>query len=161
MALVDLHYAFVTFGDSRGKESTVQFRVTAAEALDYFQQLTQILKDGTPLGLFFLSIEDLSAGTFRGKGVKLITIDDAIGFPAPNANLYNFDKLQVSYTALGNQYNMSIPNRDDAVYVVGTDGVTVDLTTPAAVTQFITRFAAVVLSKYGDAGAVNEIIVSS
>jgi len=161
MALVDLHYAFVTFGDSRSKESTITFRVTAAEALDYFQQLTQILKDGTPLGQLFLSFEDLSAGTFRGKGVKLVTIDDAIGFPAPDANLYNFDKLEVSYDAGGNAYNLSIPNRDDSVYLVGTDGVTVRLDSPAAVTQFVTRFNAIVLSKYGDAAVLDEIIVSS
>lgn len=161
MALVDLHYAFITFGDSRQKESTVEFRVTAADALAYFEALTQILKDATQLGLFFLSIEDLSAGTFRGKGVKLVTIDDAIGYPAPDDNLYNFDKLQVSYEADGWQYNMSIPNRDDTVYLVGTDGVTVRLDSPAAVTDFVTRFATVVLSKYGAAGAVSEIIVSS
>jgi len=160
MALVDLHYAFVTFGDSRQKESTVQFRVTAADATAYFDSLTQILKDATELGLFFLSIEDLAEGTFRGKGVKLVTIDDAIDFPDPNDNIYAFDKLRVSYEAGGNNYGFSIPTRDDAVYIVGTDGITVDLTTPTAVANFVTRFATVVLSKYGDPGEVTEIIVS-
>lgn len=161
MALVDYHFAKITLGDSRKKETTVRFRVTSTDAAAYFGALTQILKDGTELGQFFLSIEDLAAGTFRGKGVELVTIDDAIGFPAPDDNVYAFDKLLVSYTAGGNGYNMSIPTRDDAVYSVATDGVTVILEDGAEVEDFVTRFATVVLSKYGVAGAVQEITVSS
>jgi hypothetical protein len=161
MALVDIHYGFITIGDSRQKESTVRFRITAAAAAAYFDALTQILKDATALGQFFLSIEDLTAGTFRGKGVQLVTIDDAIGYPAPNANVYNFDKLQVSYSAAGGNFNLSIPSRDDAVYLVATDGVTVDLTTPAAVSDFVTRFNAIVLNKYGNDATLTEITVVS
>jgi len=161
MALVDQHFAKITFGDSQGKEWTVRFRVNSTDAAAYFGAVTQILKDATELGLFFLSIEDLAEGTFRGKGVELVTIDDAIGFPAPDDNVYGFDKLLVSYVAAGNGYHLSIPTRDDANYTVATDGITVILTDGAFVEDFVTRFATVVLSKYGAAGVVSEIIVSS
>ena len=161
MALIDIHHAFVTFGDSQQKEFTVQFRVTAVQAAAYFTAITQILKDATNIGLALVGIEGLAEGTMRSKGVKLETFDDAAGFPAANDNVYGFDKLQVSFDAAGNAYNLSIPTRDDAVYIVGTDGVTVDLTTPAATVDFITAINAVWLSKYGVAGAVSEITVSS
>lgn len=161
MALVDLHYAKITFGDSQQKEFTVKWRISVTDASGYFSALTQILKDATELGQLFLSFEDLSAGTFRGKGVELVTIDDAIGFPAPDDNVYGFDKLLVSYVAGGNGYHLSIPCRDDAAYSVATDGVTVILEDGAAVEDFVTRFAAVVLSKYGAAGTVTEITVAS
>jgi len=161
MALVDQHFAKITFGDSQQKEWTVRFRVGSVDAAAYFGAVTQILKDATELGLFFLSIEDLAEGTFRGKGVELVTIDDAIGFPAPDDNVYGFDKLLVSYVAGGNGYHLSIPTRDDANYTVATDGITVILTDGAMVEDFVTRFATVVLSKYGTAGTVSEIIVSS
>jgi len=161
MALVDFHYGKITFGDSQSKEFTVRFRVTSTDANTYFTALTQILKDATEIGQFFLSIEDLAEGTFRGKGIELVTIDDAIGFPAPDDNVYGFDKLLVSYSAGGNNYHLSIPTRDDAVYSVATDGITVILADGAEVEDFVTRFATVVLSKYGDPGTVTQIIVSS
>jgi hypothetical protein len=160
MALVDHHFAKITFGDSQSKEFTVRFRVASADAAAYFGAVTQILKDATDLGQMFLSFEDLSAGTFRGKGVELVTIDDAIGFPAPDDNQYGFDKLLVSYGAGGFNYNLSIPVRDDTVYSVGTDGITVILADGAEVEDFVTRFNGIVLSKYGVAGTVNEITVS-
>lgn len=161
MALVDKHYAFVTFGDSQKKEFTVQFRVPSAEALAYFSALTQILKDGTEVGQFLLSIEDLAEGTFRGKGVKLVTEDNAIGFPAPDDNIYGFDKLLVSYTADGHAYTLSIPTRDDAVYEVASDGITVILDSPSQMDDFVTRFNSLVLSTYGVQGTVQKITVSA
>jgi len=160
MALVDLHYAKITFGDSQKKEFTVRFRVASADAAAYFGALTQILKDATDLGQLFLSFEDLAEGTFRGKGVELVTIDDAITFPAPDDNVYGFDKLMVSYVAGGNSYNLSIPTRDDDAYTVATDGITLILDDGALVEDFVTRFNGLVLSKYGTAGTVEEITVS-
>jgi len=161
MAMVDQHYAFVTFGDSRQKTSDVTFRVTAADANAYYDALTQVAKDATQLGLFFLSLEDVSAGTMMGKGVKLVTIEDTAAFPDPNDNVYNFDKLYIAYAAGLNNYGLSIPARDDTVYIVASDGVTVDLTTPTEVADLVSRFASVVISKYGVAGTVTEITVSS
>jgi len=161
MALVDKYYAFVTFGDSQKKEFTVQFRVPTTEGQAYITAVTQILKDGTEVGQMLLSIEDLAEGTFRGKGVKLVTEDNAIGFPAPDDNIYGFDKLLVSYTADGHSYTLSIPTRDDAVYEVASDGVTVILDSPTETADFVTRFNALVLSSYGVQGTVQKITVSA
>lgn len=161
MPLVDVHTAFVTFGDSRKDHSTISVRVTAAEANAYFEAVSQILKDATNVGQLLLSFEDLSAGSMIAKGVALRTYDDAVVYPTPDANIYNFDKLMIHYAAGGFNYHVTIPSRDDTVYLVSTDGVTVRLDSPAAVTQLVTRFNALVLSKYGDDATLTEIQVSS
>lgn len=148
MALVDLHYAYVTIGDSRKKSSTVRFRVSAADATAYFGSATQILKDGTPVGQLLLSIEDMTAGTMLSKGVMLETIDDAAVFPAPDDNVYGFDKLMVHYSAGIRNYHLTIPARDDAAYTVASDGVTVLLDDDQQVIDLVSRFNATVLPPF-------------
>lgn len=160
MALVDQYHAFVKLGDSRQKITEVRFRVPTDVAQIYINALTQILKDATEVGQFLLSIQDLSAATMMAKGVTLETVDDAAVFPDPQSSIYNFDKLMVSYTAQGFNYNLTIPSRDDTNYDVATDGVTVDLTA-GTVDDFVSRFNALVLSKYGVQGTVTEITVVS
>lgn len=148
MALVDLHYAYVTLGDSRKKTTTFRARVSAADATAYFGAATQILKDGTPVGQLLLSIEDMSAGTLISKGVVLDTIDDAAVFPDPDDNVYNFDKLMIHYQAGIRNYHLSIPARDDAAYTVASDGVTVLLDDDQQVIDLVSRFNATVLPPY-------------
>lgn len=145
MALVDLHYAYVTFGDSRKKTSTIQVRVSSVDAAAYFGAATQILKDGTAVGQLLLSFEDMSAGTMIAKGVKLETIDDAAAFPAPDDNVYAFDKLMIHYQSGIRNYHVTIPARDDTAYTVAADGVTVILDGDQQVIDLVTRFNATVL----------------
>jgi hypothetical protein len=160
MALVDLHYAFVKLGDSRGKTTEVSFRVSAAQAAAYFTALTQILKDATPVGLLLADVELLSACSMMGKGVRLVTEDDAATFPGFDTDIFNFDKLAVHYSAGLDNYQVTLPGRDSAQYTMETDAVHVN---PAlgAVNDFITHFNAVVLAKNGGASTVTTITVPS
>jgi len=160
MALVDFHYAFVKLGDSRGKTTEVSYRVSAAQAAAYFTALTQILKDATPVGLLLADTELLSACAMMGKGVKLVTEDDAAAFPGFDTDIFNFDKLAVHYSAGFDNYQVTVPGRDSAQYTMETDAVHVN---PAlgAVDDFITHFNAVVLAKNGTAGTVTTITVPS
>ncbi len=160
MALTDFHYAFIKIGDSRKKTTEVRFRVTAAEAVNYFSAVTQILKDATAVGQLLLSVEDLSAGTLQGKGIILITEDDAAGFPGFDSDIFNFDKLAVHYAAGFDNYQVTIPARDSANYTMESDAVHVNPTL-GLVDEFISRFNAVALGKNGDAGVVSEITVPS
>lgn len=161
MALVDKHYGYVKVGDSRKKTTEVVFRVNVIEAGLYYNATTQILKDATELGQLLLSVEDLSAGSMMGKGVRLTTIDDAVGFPAPNDDVYLFDKLGVSYTAGIDGYSMTIPARDTAAYTVADDGVTVVTGLADAVDDFIARFNAIVIGKNTLAAEIEKITVVS
>jgi len=160
MALVDFHEAFIKLGDSRKKTTEVAFRVTAADATAYFGAVTQILKDATPVGQLLLSVEDLSACSMMGKGVRLVTKDDAVQFPGYDSDIFIFDKLAVSHVAGFDNYQMTIPGRDSANYTMESDGVHVNLTL-GLVDEFVTRFNATVLAKNGASSTVTEITVPS
>jgi hypothetical protein len=160
MALVDFHYAFVKLGDSRGKVTEVRYRVSSTSAAAYFTALTQILKDATPVGLLLADTELLSACSMMGKGVMLVTEDDAQAFPGYDTDIFIFDKLAVHYRAGFDNYQVTIPGRDSANYTMETDGVHVNPTL-GAVDDYITHFNAVVLAKNGTAGIVQNITVPS
>jgi len=160
MALTDFHFAFVKIGDSRRKTTTVSVRVAAADAVDYFSAVTQILKDATPVGQLLLSIEDLAAGSMMGKGIELITKDDATDFPDSDSDIFLFDKLAVHYGSGFDNYQLTIPTRDSTNYTMESDGVHVNLTLNL-VDEFVARFEAVGLAKNGGAVTVNEITVPS
>jgi len=160
MTLVDFHYAFVKLGDSRGKVTEVRYRVSATSAAAYFTALTQILKDATPVGLLLADTELLSACSMMGKGVMLVTEDDAQAFPGYDTDIFIFDKLAVHYRAGFDNYQVTIPGRDSANYTMETDGVHVNPTL-GAVDDYITHFNAVVLAKNGTAGIVQNITVPS
>jgi hypothetical protein len=160
MTLVDFHEAFIKLGDSRKKTTEVAVRVTAAAATAYFGAVTQILKDATPVGQLLLSIEDLSACSMMGKGVRLVTKDDATDFPNYDSDIFNFDKLANHYNCGFDNYQMTIPGRDSANYTMESDGVHVNLTL-GLVDEFVTRFNAVALGKNGVAATVSTITVPS
>jgi len=160
MALVDFHEAFIKLGDSRGKTTEVAFRVDVIDAGLYYNATTQILKDGTAVGQLLLSIEDLSACSMMGKGVRLVTKDDAIDFPDSDSDIYIFDKLAVHYNSGFDNYQFTIPGRDSTNYTMESDGVHVNPTL-GLVDEFISRFNTVVLAKNGGAATVTEITVPS
>lgn len=165
MALEDFHYGYIRIGDSRKRTTEFRVRVTSGEANAYYGALTQPLKDATALGLFFLSVEALTAGTMMGKGVVLETVDDAAVFPDQDSDIYNFDKLAVSYKAGLYNYQITIPSRKGSAYTLAADGVTVITTAPgwtAEINAFITRFNGIVLAeKTGVQGTVQKMYVSS
>jgi len=160
MALVDFHYAFIKLGDSRQKTTEVAFRVTAAAAAAYFGAVTQILKDATPVGQLLLSVEDLSACSMMGKGIRLVTEDDAVTFPDFDSDIFIFDKLAVHYSSGFDNYQVTIPGRDSTNYTMESDAVHVNPTL-GLVDEFISRFEAVVLAKNGGAATVSSITVPS
>jgi len=160
MTLVDFNYAFIKLGDSRRKTTTVRFRVTNAESLEYASAVTQILKDATTVGQLLLSVEDLSACSMMGKGTELITMDDAVDFPSPDSDIFLFDKLAVHYNSGFDNYQVTIPGRDSTNYTMESDGVHVNLGL-GLVDEFVTRFNGCVLAKNGGAATVTEITVPS
>jgi len=164
MALQDTYFAKVTLGMSNRKSSTHRVRVNSVQANLYIVEITQLLKDGTALGLYLLSVEDLSAGTLISKGVELATEDDAADYPAANAKVWAFDKLSISYQAGFDNYNTTIPGRDNTKYNVGPDGVTVIASGAGSTTetsQFVTRFNAVAVGKNNVAAVFQNMYISS
>lgn len=161
MALQDFHYAVIKLGDSRKRTTEVRFRVNVIEAGLYYNATTQILKDATEVGQLFLSVEELSACTLQGKGIVLVTEDDAAGFPLPNDDVYIFDKIGVSFKAGFDNYQMTIPGRDTTAYTLADDGVTIITTGTGDVPDFIARFNAIVIGKNALAAEVTKMTIVS
>jgi hypothetical protein len=163
MALQDIYWAKVKLGMSNRKSSTHRLRVVPAEGQAYINAITQTLKDGTDVGLYLLSVEDLSAGTLIEKGVELSTEDDAADYPASSAKVWAWDKLSISYHAGFDNYTVTIPGRDNAKYNVGPDGVTVIASGAGSTTetsQYVTRFNAVAVGKNNTAATFDQMYVS-
>lgn len=149
MALQDEYVAFVSFGMSNRKSSTARTRVKANDGNAYIAAITQTLKDATPLGLYLLSVEDMSAGTLIKKGVTLSTEDDAGDYPAADAKVWAWDKLNISYQAGFENGTITIPGRDNTKFTMSENGVDVQIgaTATTEVANFITRFNAVAVGK--------------
>jgi len=164
MALQDTYWAKVTLGMSNRKSSTHRLRVNSTQGNLYVAEITQTLKDATPVGQYLLSVEDLSAGTLIAKGVELTTEDDAADYPAPAAKVWGFDKLSVSYHAGFDNYNVTIPGRDDTKYNVGPDGITVIASGTGSTTEtanYVTRFNVVAVGKNNVAATFDQMYVAS
>ena len=153
MAIVDKYIAFVDLGMSNKKIARVEYWVTAASAVLYLSEPTQILKDATAVGQLLLSVEDLSLGTMMGKGVRLEGENDAFAFPPAEPEAYSFDKIGIfAVNSLDDVTTLSLPARNPATYTLADDGVTIIFEGESAspeVEEFVTRFEQVVRSKYG------------
>jgi len=95
-----------------------------------------------------------------GKGIRLVTEDDAVTFPDFDSDIFIFDKLAVHYSSGFDNYQVTIPGRDSANYTMESDAVHVNPTL-GLVDEFISRFEAVVLAKNGGAATVSSITVPS
>jgi len=163
MALLDTYIGKVTLGMSNRKSSTHRLRLNSTDANAYIVALTQTLKDATDVGQYFLSVEDLSAGTLIAKGVELSTEDDAADFPAADAKVWAWDKLSIAFHAGFDNYTVTIPGRDNTKYNVGPDGVTVIASGAGSTTetsQYVTRFNAVAMGKNNAAATFDQMYVS-
>jgi len=164
MALQDTYWAKVSLGMSNRKSSTHRVRVNSTAGNAYIAAISQTLKDATDLGQYLLSVEDLSAGTLIAKGVELTTEDDAADYPLPDAKIWAFDKLSVSFHAGFDNYTVTIPGRDNTKIHISADGVTVDSSGADAtteVTQYVTRFNTVVVGKNNVDATFDQMYVSS
>jgi hypothetical protein len=164
MAFVTKYFGEISYGDSRKKSSPSVVEVAKADydawndAADFAAALV------TPLGLYFAAEAALSASSVLSWRVYTEVVNDTFAYPAPDDDVYNFDKLNVSYRAGLDGYNKTIPGRDGAAYTVADDGVTVIATDPgwtAAVEAYITQFNATVLAKNGGSAVFQKMYVGS
>lgn len=161
MALQNSWYAVADFIDSRGQSSSVRVRVSETDAEAWLNAADNTARASTDVGVLFIRIAALSAATLYKRYVTLEVEDDAPAIPAPDDNIYNFDKLAVSFQAGLDNYSMTIPARDDANYTVGSDGVSVILGASGTteIQNFVTAFEGTVVAKNGGTPTVRKITV--
>jgi hypothetical protein len=162
MALVEQYFGFLKVGDSRQKFTTVEIRLQTADALAWNAAIGAAAKAATQAGVLMAAIEGLTAGIAFERGVRSTIVDDAAAFPAPDDNVYNFDKINVTLKAGLDRSTVTIPARDDAQYNVASDGVTVIISgagASAATTAYVAAVADAVQGKNGDPAVVEKMYI--
>ncbi len=163
MAQVEQFVAYMKIGDSRQEYTTYEIRVLAADAAAWLAAIGYAAKEATDVGQMLLGVEQLTAGHPAERGVRSSFVDDTFTFPAPDDNVYNFDKISVGFRAGLDRYTVTIPSRDDAAYNVADDGVTVIISgagASAATTQFVTKFNTSAAGKNGGAATVEKMYIA-
>jgi len=150
MALQAGFGAFLSLVDSRNKESNIPYRISQAAFDAWVAAANFGAQDATGLGQLFTRTQALSGMTLVRKGVNKYTYDDAVVPPAPDDNVYGFDKLAFVYRGTGTRDQViTIPGRLDTAYTVGSDGISVALIDGAAVEDWVTSMEAVVVGIQG------------
>lgn len=164
MAAVTRHYANLTLGDSASKRYNFRIRVNSTDGQAWLEAADPSARAATDIGVMFGKVMALTALNLEKSSVTLEDTDDAFAFPAPDSNIYGFDKLATQLKAGLKNYTLTIPGRDDAAYNVSPDGLTVLIDgagASAATTEFITALEAVMLADNGDTVNVQGMRVAS
>lgn len=163
MAMVAEYWGKIAIGDSRQNITDFAVRLVDADAAAWLAAIGFAAKAATDAGQLMAAVAGLSAGTPFSYAVENKWVDDAAAFPAPDDNVYNFDKINVGFKAAMDRYTVTIPSRDDTAYNVGGDGVTVIITgagASAATTDFVAAFNTSVEGKNGTAATVEKMYIS-
>lgn len=163
LALVEQYFGFLKIGDSRQSFTTIEIRLTDADAVAWNAAIGAAAKAATEAGVLFAAIEGLTAGTVFERGVRSAIVDDAAAFPAADDNVYNFDKINVGLKAGLDRYTVTIPSRDDTAYNVAADGVTVIISgagASEATTDYVDAVADAVEGKNGSPATVEKMYIS-
>lgn len=163
MAMVAEYWGKVAIGDSRQNITDFRVRLVDADAAAWLAAIGFAAKAATDAGVLMAAVGGLTAGTVFSYAVESSYVDDAAAFPAPDDNVYNFDKINVGFKAAMDRYTVTIPSRDDTAYNVGGDGVTVIISgggASAATTDFVAAFNTSVEGKNGSAATVEKMYIS-
>lgn len=164
MAWVEQFFLTVGIGDCRDKITPVEVRIDATEAQVWLAAVPGVIRDATEVGVLIQAIEGLTEGTTFYEQVALRSTDDAAVFPADSTKIYGFDKVGVQFKAGLNNYNFTIPARNDANFNVAPNGIDIAITGGDATAEVTALVAAVndtVLSKYGATVTVTGMKVVS
>lgn len=162
MAVISTYRATISMRDSRGISTDWSARVSDADAQEWLDAADATARGLTKVGLLLNAVPQLSGCFAYKRSVVLEDFTDNVTQPAADANIYNFDKLNVSYQAGTVRRTITIPGRDPDDYNVASDGVTVIITgadATAKVTNFITQFEDTYVDINGYSPVVVEIKV--
>lgn len=157
MAEVATWWAYVSFIDSKLKVSSVEARVTEADAQAYFAAADPGAQALTTVGALILGIAGLSRAPRYQYGVKVTIENDATTPPDAGDEIFNTDKISVHYAAGLDNYSFTIPAWNPAnITIAGRDGTAL-LDAPAQVLNFVNAFEATARAKNGGVPTVTQI----
>lgn len=158
MALVEVGYASIQFGDSAKKLASASFRVSPADARAYLAAADQAARNATDVGVLLNNTRGITRATatqnYRQEDVGIRWLNDAFEFPGQDEGQYNSNMWKVT----GKTTNAGLPTTD-TVYVpqylvagveMESNGIAADID-EAPVSDFVTAFLSTALSRFGTA----------
>lgn len=158
MAIVEQFIASAQLWDSAQKLASASFYVGAVDARAYLAAADQTARDATKVGLLLNAAINMTHAEgeqyYRKYSVEANFVNDQAENASPADQFYNSNKWKVTcettragLPALDTVY---IPMRDPTQVTMQSDGVSVNLTLPAA-DDLIAQIVDTALSKYGTA----------
>lgn len=165
MAEVMAYFAQLTLGDRAKKVTTWEMRVSAANAQAWFAAANQAARDATDAGSLLDAVFDVvGSSQYISKNVVGKAMNDAYVWPTGEAEVYNSNKINVSYsTTLGGlpqNLQVTIPQRDPSSYELESNGINIVLTDGDEIELLVGELESTALSKYGTAIVVQEMTVN-
>lgn len=157
--------AQLSLGDRAKKMATFAMRVSAADAQAWFAAANTAARDATNAGLLLDAVFDVvMSSQYFSKNVVGKAMNDAFVYPSGEAEAYNSNKINVSYsTTLGGlprNLQVTIPQRDATSYELESNGINIVLTDGDEIEDLVTVMETTGLSPYGTAITVTEMTVN-
>lgn len=165
MAEVMYYEAQLAVGDRAKKIAIWAMRVGGADAQAWVAAANTAARDATDVGLLIDAVYDVVGSSQpQYRGVHAKAMNDAFIYPSGEAEVYNSNKINISYSTfnagLPRNLQITIPQRDPSSYELESNGINIVLDDTDEIANLVTQLEATALSPYGTAINVTEMTVN-
>lgn len=165
MAEVMYYGAQLAVGDRAKKIAVWEMRVSEADGKAWIAAANTAGRDATDVGLLLDAVFDVvMSSQYQYKGVHAKAMNDAFVYPSGEAEAYNSNKINVSYSTfnagLPRNLQVTIPQREASSYELESNGINIVLDDTDEIANLVTQLEATALSPYGTAISVTEMTVN-
>lgn len=149
MAVITRYQATLVLIDGVKRESVVQYYVSETDALAWLNAADPTARLATAVGTLLNRANIMSLMDLVSMSVSLADLQDTVTIPA--VTVLRGNKLQFSSRGSGRGFTHTLPGRDPATFTQGANSLNVSLTTPTAMSNYVTSFNATALTIDGAA----------
>jgi len=153
----EYYVAEQTFVDGINRPFSQKWHVTQANAEAWITAADHTARDATNIGLLFAAERGMTDGALTGQRVFLQYEPSTVGAIADT--ILRGNKLSVAVNSNTHTYVSTIGARKQSSYVQGVDSLVVSLTTPAAMTAYVSAIESFALGPYDLPQLVTQIKV--
>ena len=165
MAEVVAPYAQLAVTDRQKRTAVFEMRVSTLDAQAWVAAANQAGRDATDVGLLLDAVFDVQMPSqYLYKGIHYKALNDAHVHPSGEAEAYNSNKIEVSYTTTNGGVpttrGVTIAQREPSSYELESNGLNIVLADSDEIANLVTQLNATGLSLYGTAIVVQEMTVN-
>lgn len=154
MAVFTRYILSVDFIDGVERHSIASYYVKAIEAQAYFAAANLAARQASALGVFAAKVEAMSLMFPVSVSVSIEDVTDPVVIPA--VDVLRGNKLAFSMRSGGRGLTTTIPGRDPASYTQGANSLTVELTSPTAMDNYVLAVGGHVVDQFANSVSIIE-----